>query len=41
MDVRRPIYKALTDLRIATDDLTQDEAAYGLAESVRMRFSGL
>jgi shikimate kinase/nucleoside-diphosphate-sugar epimerase len=41
MDARRPIYKELADLRIVTDDLTQDEAAYGLAESVRMRFSGL
>ena len=41
MDARRPLYKGLADLRIVTDDLSQDEAAYGLAESVRMRFSGL
>jgi|JI6StandDraft_1071083.scaffolds.fasta_scaffold06146_3 shikimate kinase/nucleoside-diphosphate-sugar epimerase len=36
---RGPIYKSLADLRIQTDDLTQEESAYGVAESARIFFS--
>lgn len=39
LDVRRPLYKQLADLRIATDELSQDETAYGLAESARVHLS--
>ncbi len=40
LDARRPLYKQLADLRIATDELSQDEAAYGLAESARVHLGG-
>lgn len=36
---RGPIYKALADLRIQTDELSQEESAYGVAESARIFFS--
>ena len=36
---RGPIYKSLADLRIATDELSQEESAYGVAESARVFFS--
>lgn len=36
---RAPLYKALADLRILTDDLTQEESAYGVAESARIFFA--
>jgi len=36
---RGPIYKSLADLRVQTDDLTQEESAYGVAESARIFFS--
>lgn len=36
---RAPAYKALADLRIQTDDLSQEESAYGVAESARVFFS--
>jgi shikimate kinase/nucleoside-diphosphate-sugar epimerase len=39
LDARRPLYKAAADLRIQTDDLSQDETAYGIAESARLWFS--
>jgi len=41
LDVRRPLYKQLADLRIVTDELSQDETAYGLAESARVHLSNL
>lgn len=40
LDARQPLYKQLADLRIATDELSQDETAYGLAESVRVYLGG-
>lgn len=40
LDARQPLYKRLADLRIATDELSQDETAYGLAESVRVYLGG-
>ena len=40
MEVRRPIYKDLADLRIATDDLSPQETSYGVAESARVWFTG-
>lgn len=36
---RGPFYKALADLRIQTDDLSQQETAYGVAESARIHFA--
>ena len=39
IEERGPIYKSLADLRIQTDDLTQEESAYGVAESARIFFS--
>ena len=36
---RAPIYKSVADLRILTDELTQQESAYGVAESARLFFS--
>jgi len=39
IEERSPLYKALADLRIQTDELTQPESAYGVAESARMFFS--
>lgn len=36
---RQPLYAALADLRIPTDNLSPEEAAYGIAESVRLHFA--
>ena len=36
---RLPLYAAAADLEADTKDLTPDEAAYGIAESVRLHFS--
>lgn len=36
---RSPLYKALADLRIQTDELSQQESAYGVSESARIFFS--
>jgi shikimate kinase len=38
LEVRKPFYKELADLRIKTDDLSQHETAYGIAESARIHF---
>ena len=37
---RRPLYAGVADLESDSGDLTPDEAAYGLAESVRLHFAG-
>jgi shikimate kinase len=39
MGVRRPLYTSAADLDVDVSDVTPDEAAYGLAESVRVHFS--
>lgn len=36
---RKPLYKELADLRIQTDELSQQESAYGVAESARIFFA--
>ncbi len=36
---RKPMYEQLADLRIQTDELSQQESAYGVAESARMFFA--
>ncbi|HYF36673.1 MAG TPA: shikimate kinase [Prosthecobacter sp.] len=36
---RSPLYQQLADLRIQTDDLSQEESAYGIAESARVYFA--
>lgn len=36
---RKPLYKELADLRIQTDELSQQESAYGVAESARVFFA--
>ena len=36
---RKPIYKALADLRIKTSELTPQESAYGIMESARVFFA--
>ena len=36
---RGPIYQSMADLRIQTDELTQEESAYGVAESARIFFA--
>jgi shikimate kinase len=36
---RGPLYQQLADLRIQTDDLSQEESAYGIAESARVYFA--
>ncbi len=36
---RSPLYKALADLRIHTDELSQEESAYGATESARIFFA--
>lgn len=36
---RSPIYKSLADLRIQTDELSQEESAYGVSESARIFFA--
>lgn len=36
---RGPLYQELSDLRIQTDDLSQEESAYGVAESARVYFA--
>ena len=38
LDARHPLYKQAADLRIQTDELSQDETAYGIAESARLWF---
>jgi shikimate kinase len=39
LEKRRPLYAAVADLEADTKGLTPDEAAYGIAESVRLHFS--
>lgn len=39
LETRRPLYEAACDLVADTGDLTPDEAAYGIAETVRMHFT--
>ncbi len=39
LEQRLPLYAAAADLETDTRDLTPDEAAYGIAESVRLHFS--
>lgn len=39
LENRLPLYAAAADLEADTKDLTLDEAAYGIAESVRLHFS--
>ena len=39
LESRLPLYAAVADLEADTKDLTPDEAAYGIAESVRLHFS--
>lgn len=39
-ETRRPMYQKACDLQIGTDDLTAQDVAYGLAESVRVYFRG-
>lgn len=36
---RRPLYTSAADLDVDVSDVTPDEAAYGLAESVRVHFA--
>jgi shikimate kinase/nucleoside-diphosphate-sugar epimerase len=36
---RAPLYKSLADLRIQTDELSQEESAYGVTESARIFFA--
>jgi shikimate kinase len=40
LEKRRPLYAAIADLEADTKGLTPDEAAYGIAESVRLHFAG-
>ena len=40
LEVRGPLYEKLCDLKILTDGLSLDDAAYGLAESARVHFNG-
>jgi hypothetical protein len=40
LEERGPQYRELADLRIQTDDLSQQESAYGVAESARVFFAG-
>lgn len=39
MEKRRPLYAGVADLEADTKGLTPDEAAYGIAESVRLHFA--
>ena len=39
LEVRKPLYKGIADLRIVTDDLTPQETSYGVAESARIWFT--
>lgn len=39
LEERGPLYRELADLRIQTDDLSQQESAYGVAESARVFFA--
>lgn len=39
LEIRSPLYRSVSDLRITTDDLSLDDAAYGLVESARVHFS--
>ena len=41
LEKRRPLYSAVADLEADTKGLTPDEAAYGIAESVRLHFARL
>jgi hypothetical protein len=38
LTARSPLYKALSDLRIQTQDLLPEESAYGATESARIFF---
>jgi shikimate kinase len=40
LEQRRPLYASVADLEADTKGLTPDEAAYGIAESVRLHFAG-
>jgi shikimate kinase len=40
LEKRRPLYASIADLEADTKGLTPDEAAYGIAESVRLHFAG-
>jgi len=40
LEKRRPLYASVADLEADTKGLTPDEAAYGIAESVRLHFAG-
>jgi shikimate kinase len=40
LEARRPLYRGAADIESDSGDLTPDEAAYGLAESVRLHFAG-
>ena len=40
LEARMPLYQSAADLDLDVRGLTPDEAAYGLAESVRFHFSG-
>jgi len=37
-EARRPLYEAVADLKIQTDDLAAEDVAYGLAESAKSHF---
>jgi shikimate kinase len=37
-EVRGPLYEEACDMKITTDDLSTEEVAYGLAETVRVEF---
>ena len=39
--IRRPLYTSAAELDVDVSDVTPDEAAYGLAESVRVHFAQL
>lgn len=39
LELRRPLYASAADLEADTKDLTPGEAAYGIAETVRLHFS--
>jgi shikimate kinase/nucleoside-diphosphate-sugar epimerase len=38
-ETRAPLYQGVCDLKISTDELSLDDAAYGLAESARVHFN--
>ena len=39
LTIRRPLYTSAADMDVDVSDVTPDEAAYGLAESVRVHFA--